>query len=387
MPVGNRPVALSLWSILLLGLLAGCSTNEPFEQPAPVPEVVESVEFKQIWSMSVGDGHDGQYLHLEPALLGTMLYAVSADGVIVSVDPEDGAIQWQQEIDQRIMAGIGGDADQLYLVTRDAQLQAYSKEQGGARWDVQLPNEVLAAPQSNGSIVVVQTIDGKVLAFDVETGAKRWQYDGVIPVLTIRATGKPLVGKELTLVSFANGQLFGLSSETGQPLWQYIVGEPKGRTELERLVDVTSQPLLLDTAALVTGYQGKLAAVDIRSGQEIWSRSTSSFHAPAIAYGNLFVSESNGDIIAVDGSTRKVLWTQDKLSWRQSTQPLVTGDYVLTGDFEGYLYALSVEDGALQGQLQFDGEGLRVPMQRWSDGVIVYGNGGRLALLKPEASD
>lgn len=387
MPFGAHSVWRFAAFLTLSAMIVGCSTNEPFEQPDPVPDVVESVEFDSIWTMTVGEGHDEQHLHLEPLIQGDVLFAASADGMFVSVNPENGAVNWRQELDQEIMAGVGGDLDQLYLVSRDAKLVAFGKEEGETRWEVRLPNEVLAAPQSNGSIVVVQTIDGKVLAFDIANGEKRWQYDGVVPVLTLRATAKPLVGNELTLVSFANGQLFALSSENGQPLWQYTVGESKGRTELERLVDVASQPLVLDTAVLVTGYQGKLAAVDLRNGEEIWSRRTSSLQTPAIAYGNIFLSESNGDVIALEGATRRVLWNQEKLSWRQPTQPLVQGDYLLVGDFEGYIHALSLLDGSLQGQLEFDDEGLRVPMQPWQDGFFVYSNGGRLSLLELRQRD
>lgn len=374
--------ALGLLGFALLAMVAGCSSNKPFEEPAPLPEVVNSVTLDEVWSTSVGDGYDDEYLHLQPLVTTNNLYVVSADGEFASIDPESGKRQWERDLDQRIMAGVGGDSQNLYLVSNNARLMAYSRRDGQAEWDVSLPNEVLAPPQSNGSIVVAQTIDGKVVAFDVQTGKKKWQYDGVVPALTLRATATPLVGGEIVLVSFANGQMFALSTATGQPVWQYTVGEPKGRTELERLVDVTSQPVIIDTAAIITGYQGKLAAVDLRNGQEIWSRPMSSFRSPAIANGNIFVAKSNGDVVAVDGNTRKVIWTQDKLAWRQLTQPLVANDYLLVGDFEGYLHVLSLDNGAFQGQLEFDGDGLRAPLQRWHDLIIVYGNGGNLAALK-----
>lgn len=373
---------LGLLGLALLVMMAGCSSNEPFEEPAPLPEVVDSVSLDEVWSTSVGDGFDDEYLHLQPLVTPDNLYAVSADGEFVSIDPESGKRQWERELDRRIMAGVGGDSENLYLVSNNAHLMAYSRVDGKPEWDVSLPNEVLSPPQSNGSIVVAQTIDGKVLAFDVKTGAKKWQYDGVVPALTIRATAAPLVGGEIVLASFASGKMLALSTDNGQPIWQYTVGEPEGRTELERLVDVTSEPVIIDTAAIVTGYQGKLAAVDLRNGQEIWSRPMSSFRSPAIARGNVFVAKSNGDVVAVDGSTRKVIWTQDKLAWRQLTQPLVAGDYLLVGDFEGYLHILSLENGTFQGQLEFDSDGLRVPLQHWKDRIIVYSNGGRLAALK-----
>ncbi|OEY67381.1 outer membrane protein assembly factor BamB [Marinobacter sp. X15-166B] len=369
---------------LLVWLLAGCSATDTFEQPAPVPEVVSTVLLKKVWATSVADGHDDRLLQLAPWVADDTIYAVSSRGVLFALNAADGTRKWREQLETRILSGVSGDQARLYLVSENARLMALSRDAGERLWEAALPNESIVAPQSNGSIVVAQTIDGKVLGFDAQTGEKRWQYDGVVPVLTLRAAAPPLVGRELTLASFANGRLLALSTETGQPLWQYRIGEPKGRTELERLVDVTSQPLILEGAALVTGYQGKLALVDLRGGREIWSRPSSSLHTPMIGQGHIFVSEANGDIVAYDGRSREKVWTQDKLAWRQTTQPLVVDDHLLVGDFEGFVHVLSLTDGSLQGQLKYDSDGLRVPMQPLHDGVLVYGNSGKLTLFKLE---
>ncbi len=387
MPLAKCRALVTACLLPAFAWLAGCSSNEPFEEPAPVPEVVTSVELDRIWAVTVGDGHDGKFLHLQPTLIDDKLYAVAAEGELVAVDPESGEFLWERELDRDIMAGVGGDLEQLYLVTEDAELLALGRSEGDQRWQANLPNEVLAPPQSNGGVVLVQTIDGKVLAFDTASGEKRWQYDGVVPVLTLRGTATPLVGTDIALVSFANGQLFALANDSGQPLWQYAVGEPKGRTELERLVDVTAQPVVVESAVLVVGYQGALAAVDLRNGQEIWRREMSSLRSPAIAYGNIFVAESNGTISAVAGATRRIVWANDQLAWRQPTQPVVLGDHLLVGDFEGYLHLLSLTDGSFTGQRRFDDEGLRVPMLRWRDRVLVYGNGGKLAAFELNERD
>lgn len=372
--------------LALLVVLSGCSTTDTFEQPAPVPDIEPTVEFKRVWTMSVGDGHDGEFLYLTPLNTGEVIYAASADGTLMAVAAEDGQVLWERELGERVFAGVGGDGDQLYLVTRNADLVALSRENGEERWRTGLPTEALAAPQSNGTLVVAQTTDGRVLAFDASTGEQRWQYESVVPVLSIRAAAPPLVGSDVVIASFSNGKLMALSTESGQPLWQYEVGEPQGRTELERLVDVAGQPLVLESALLVAGYQGKLALVDIRTGQEIWSKKASSLASPMVADGFIYLVSANGDITALRGTDRREQWRQERLSWRQLTQPTVSGDYLVVGDFEGYLHVLSREDGRLVGQLEFDDEGLRVPAQRLADGnLLVFGNGGRLVTftLKP----
>ncbi|MFN2359794.1 MAG: outer membrane protein assembly factor BamB [Marinobacter sp.] len=377
-----------LAGLLVLALLAGCSATDTFEQPAPVPEISETVELKTVWSMGVGDGHDDKFLYLAPLNAGDTIYAASAEGEVWAVDPENGEVVWYQDLDEDITAGVGGDQGNLYLVTRDAQLKALSRQDGTELWQQPLPNESLASPQSNGRLAVVQTIDGKVLAFNTSDGEKAWQYDSDVPVLSMRAAAAPLVGADLVLASLANGKLMAISTETGQPVWQYDVGQPQGRTELERLVDVAGEPLILESAAMVVGYQGKLALVDLQSGEEIWSRKASSLQSPMIGSGNIFIAGANGDITAYRGNDRRELWVQDKLSWRQPTQPVVFDDYLLVGDYEGYIHMLSLEDGSLQGQLEFDDDGLRVPFQRLQNGnLLVYGNSGKMSVLEIRERD
>nr|WP_144777112.1 outer membrane protein assembly factor BamB [Marinobacter maritimus] len=381
---GSRLVRAGVFSVLTAALgVSGCSTPDTFEQPVPVPEVDSTVEFEKVWSQSVGDGHDGDLLYLSPLDVGGTVYAVSADGELLAVDAETGKQQWERELNDRIFAGVGGDQAQLYLITREADLVALSREDGGELWRKELPTEALAAPQSNGALVVAQTTDGRVLAFDAATGDKLWQYDGVVPALSLRTAAAPLVGGDVVLASFSNGKLIALSADVGQPLWQYEVGQPQGRTELERLVDISGQPLVLDSAVMVSGYQGKLALVDIRTGQEIWSRKASSLHAPMIGEGNIYLSSANGNVVAYRGSDRRELWVQDALSWRQLTQPAVYENYLIIGDYEGYLHVLSGDDGSLVGQKHYDSDGLRVPLQRLANGnLMVYGNSGKLSVFK-----
>lgn len=384
----NSVLKRGVFALLLLAGLAGCSTTDTYEQPVPVPDIEATAEFEEIWSMSVGDGHDGDFLYLAPLNAGERIFAASADGELYSVDPENGKVIWENPLEDRVFSGLGGDADHLYLTTENADLVALSREDGSEIWRKSLPTEVLSAPQSNGSLVVVQTIDGQVLGFNAADGEKRWQYDGSVAVLSIRGAAAPLVGGDVVIASFANGNMIALSADTGQPLWQYEVGQPEGRTELERLVDVDGQPLVVETALLVVGYQGKLALVDIRTGQEIWSREASSLYSPMIGDGDIYLSSANGELVALRGSDRKELWVQDRLAWRQLTQPMVYEDYLVVGDYEGYLHAVDRKDGKLVAQLEFDDEGIRVPAQRLANGnLLVFGNSGKMAVFQVKPQD
>lgn len=387
MPFGHHPARHIFLVLAGIFILNGCSTTDTFEQPAPLPEIDSTVWLDEQWDTSVGDGHDDQFLFLQPTLSQGELFAVAAGGELVSVNPDNGDYNWEADLDEPIIAGVGADKKHLYLVSRDGKLLTLSRADGSQQWSAKLPSEVLAPPQSNGAIVVAQTIDGKALAFDTESGEKVWEYDGVIPVLSIRGNATPWVGRDLTLVAFSSGQLLALQSGTGQPAWQYTVGKPAGRTELERLVDVDGSPVVHDGVVYVTGYQGQVAAVDFRSGRELWSKNASSLQSPALDYNNIYISGSDGVITGYGLNNRKTLWEQDALKWRQTTALLPVKGYLLTGDFEGYIHVLSQLDGSLQGQREVDSDGLRVPMIYHDDLIFVYSNDGDLVAYRLRDDD
>lgn len=109
--VNGHTRLFSLAGMLTLAVLAGCSTSDTFEQPAPVPEISSSVGLEPVWSMGVGDGHDDNFLYLAPLNTGDRLYAASADGEVYAVGSENGEVFWFRDLDEEISAGVGGDQE------------------------------------------------------------------------------------------------------------------------------------------------------------------------------------------------------------------------------------------------------------------------------------
>ncbi|MFE8069626.1 outer membrane protein assembly factor BamB [Marinobacteraceae bacterium S3BR75-40.1] len=368
--------------VLFALAIVGCSTTEPVEEPAPLPDITETVTLEEAWDCSIGDGMDGQLLFLQPSVDEQALYAVDTWGELYAKNPQNGETLWERDLDERILAGVGRDAQQLYVANEDGEVIALSREDGSERWRAPLPSEVLAPPQSNGRQVVVQTIDGKVIGFAQSDGERLWQYDSIVPVLSFRGTGTPYVDSQTALIGLANGRLVALDVTEGSQLWQYEVGVPEGRTELERLVDVDANPVVEDGVVYIAGYQGKLAALELRSGQELWSREGSSLQSPSLGGGEIFLAKANGTLIGLDAYSHTEAWRVDALSWRRLTRPLPVADVVLVGDFEGYLHILSQQDGAFLGRVQVDDEGLRVPPVRVGNLIYVFGNSGELVAYK-----
>ena len=359
-------------------VLTGCSSTEPREQPAAVPEATGEAPVREIWSRRFAEGHDGKYLFMTPAVVEDQVFISTANGYVGAYDARIGRRDWWTRLDARLIAGVGADADQLYVVTRNGKLVALSQS-GERLWEAGLPNESLVPPQSNGRQVIVQTIDGELLAFDSDDGERRWQYDSNMPVLSFRGNATPYVDGSRVVTGFDNGRVVSLDVNTGRVEWQQALGTASGRTELERIVDVDASPVVRDRTVYMTGYQGKVAALTLRSGEERWSRSVSSLHSPAVGDGTLVVAAYDGSVIGYGLASRREVWRHDKLAWRRLTAPVSLGEHVLVGDFEGYLYAIRQDDGSIDGRALVDETGLRSSLVRYRDRVILFGNGGQIA--------
>jgi outer membrane protein assembly factor BamB len=81
------------------------------------------------------------------------------------------------------------------------------------------------------------------------------------------------------------------------------------------------------------------------------------------------------------------LWKQDKLTAREVTRPVIIGDYVVVGDYAGYLHLMSRFDGQFVGRVQvgehdFDNpavdSGILVPPLVYADHLIVITRDGSL---------
>ena len=83
------------WTIAALAVLTlGCSSNTVLEEPDPLPEIVEEVELEEVWSRSIGDGMDGNFLFLSPAIVGDKVYAVDVEGELYALEAQTGKQVW-----------------------------------------------------------------------------------------------------------------------------------------------------------------------------------------------------------------------------------------------------------------------------------------------------
>ena len=372
----SRYIAAGLAALLLVG----CSGSGKKELPPQKLEKFEAeVKLQRIWKRNIGVGQGKLFSNLQPALDGLTLYVADVKGRVLALDRDTGTVNWQVKLKEPLSGAVGVGGGRVMLGTLNGQVITLSEDDGSELWRAQVSSEVLAPPQTNGDVVVVQSQDDKLVALDIGTGEQRWIYESSLPVLTVRGTSSPVVSLHRVYAGLASGRVVALDATNGIPLWEQRVAQPKGRSELERMIDIDGRLVLDDQLLYAATYQGNVVALDSESGEIRWQRPASSHAGPALGYDGIYVSQANGAVEAVDKARARPLWTNEDLLRRRLSGPVAFSSYVAVADFEGYLHLLAQTDGRMAGRIRTDKKGVRVPPIVQGDTLYIYGNSGDLA--------
>lgn len=339
---------------LLLSLMAltACSTvSEWFKDdvyelpPAELTEFTQEFEPIVAWTANTG-GSDNDYSDLAPWIQGDAVITVDSDGKVNSYDAETGKRLWRVSLKVSVATGVGGGDGLILVGTKKGEVLALDELNGALLWKAKLTSEVLAPPKASEGVVVVSTSDGRMTGLSSTAGQVLWNFQRAVPLLSLRGASAPVLVDDTVIAGYASGKMVALSIHDGKVIWEKSVAIPRGRTELDRLVDIDADPVVVDNTVYVVAYHGRLAALSLDDGTILWSHDMSSRSGLDVAEGDaVYVSDDEGNVWALQDGSGDSLWRQTRLLRRQLTAPVIVGDNVIVGDLEGYVHWISRQDG------------------------------------------
>jgi outer membrane protein assembly factor BamB len=356
---------------LLFGL-AGCESNEIKEEfrIAEIKPINSTKEVELVWRETAGSGVDNYFSNLTPAAIGDVIFVANRDGEVVALEKDSGDEVWSTDVrvapptlwdaltfttvkPEKLSGGITAAYNNLYIGTENGDVLALSQETGEVLWRTEVKGEVVAAPSAGEGWIAVTTAAGYVAALHPDTGEIRWQIATDVPALSLRGTSSPTIAGGGVLVGTATGKLSVIVLERGIPAWEQAIGTTQGSTELEKLIDADSKPIINGSTIFSIAYNGNLAALDMMSGRVLWKREYSSYRNLAMDAGVLYLTDAKGNVIAVDSASGIEKWTSSELYNRRLTQPVVYKDTIVVGDYEGYFHFLDKESGQIVSRFKF----------------------------------
>jgi outer membrane protein assembly factor BamB len=373
------PVALA---VLLIA--AGCSKDKDVEPPAVLVKFPATLPVKKLWSEGVGGGKKQIVLRLGlgPAADNGLIFAASHKGEVLAASLDTGRHVWVKKLKMPISAGPAAAAGMVVLGTSKGVVVALDGATGRELWRSHVNSELLSAPAIGEKVVVMRSVDGRLHGFDARSGKALWSVEQQVPRLSLRGTATPIIAKEVAISGFDNGKVMAVSLNTGDTVWDTALASPHGRTELDRLVDIDSAVRTVGDNVFATGFQGRTAMLALDSGQIWWAHDMSSYRGLVADADNLYVTQSDGIVVALRQRDGSELWRNQKLKLRRLSAPVLTSTAVVVADFQGYVHWLDKSTGELVARERVAKERVTNAPVAVDDTVIVLTDGGKMAAYR-----
>ena len=367
--------------------LAGCSTFKGWfdggdsekakakraAEPAELVDFSPSASPAKLWSASAGKGEERLGIRQAPVIADGRVYAAAVDGGVRAFDLQTGASVWHHDTDSRLTGGPGAGDGLVVAGGLKGEVIALDAASGAERWQAKVVSEVIAPPVIGQGLVLVRSNDGRVTAFDAGSGERRWFWNHELPTLTVRGNDAPVLGPGFVFVGNDDGTLVALSLADGRPLWDVPVGQPDGRTELDRMADVDGTPVIDGTVLYASSYKQATVAIDAPSGRPIWASDHGGSGRLGLAGDKVVAADRNGSVWGIDRSSGSAAWEQAGLARRDLGGVAVQGDFAVVGDFDGYVHWLRLDNGDFAARERAGGAAIKAPPVV-ADGVVVVQN-------------
>lgn len=365
------------WALIAI-LVAACDKEKDVLPPAELVKFDATIRTDQVWATDIGGGDDDVLrLGLQPVLADGRVFVAGHGGDLKALELGSGRELWRAETELTLSGGPAVGSGLVVTGTSEGDVVALDAATGAEIWRARTGGEVLAAPVVTTEVVVVRTVDGRLRGLRRDNGKEIWTYEQQVPRLTLRGNGAPVVVGDMIVAGFDNGRVIALALASGELLWNTTVAPSKGKTEIERLVDIDSPVRVVGQDVFVVGYQGRIAMLALDSGQIWWSRELSSYRGLAVDDDSLYVTTADSAVVALRRRDGTEIWRQEQFLRRSLTGPALSGGTLVVGDFDGYLHWLDPATGKLLARAK-SGSG------RISNAPV---SAGELLLIQTDAGD
>lgn len=315
--------------------------------PASLIPFSPELDVKQLWEVNAGKGTKGSYLEMFPTVYGDSVYTADLKGDVMAFNRATGEKRWTTHLDTDLISGPAVGENIVAVTNKEAQIIVLDSHTGEKRWKRTVSNEVLAVPTIAEDKVFVKTVDGKLYAFNQADGKRAWIYDHGTTTLVMRAGSSPQVFFGFVLAGFSDGKLVGLRADTGQVLWEKTMAIPDGVSDVERITDIDTNPIVMDGTAYVAAYQQNISALSLQTGEILWQKKDlSTLNNMAANQTTLYIVDSESTVWALERDSGTVLWQQKAFHNRHLTASAIVDDKALVlGDLQGFVQWLSLTTG------------------------------------------
>ena len=340
------------------------------------------------------DGHDIAYrvgfvaanagykqIKAPPIVADGKVFGLGPDLKISAADMKSGTRIWQNsvatlvketnfgwsrfwgsdQVDADLRDGFGGGLaygrGRVIATTGFGEVMALNGDTGEILWRVQNSVPFSNAPTVRGGQIFVASQDSRLQAFNIETGERIWEYLAINEEATIIGATSVAANEQIVVAGFNSGEVVALSPINGNVLWtDSLTSRGTQVTPLSKLNAIVGRPVIDRDRVIVTSHGGRTAAIDIRSGERIWTTDVGSIETPWVMGDYLLVMSLEGELVLLSREHGRVRWLTQLPSFRNEKDrdgrirwagPLLAGGQVILAASDGRLVSINPITGEI----------------------------------------
>ncbi len=377
-------LSATIMSISACSQVLGNKTSKPIPL-TPLKVVKAKIKASTAWQVKTGSAMGENQIH--PYIDKEAVFVAGANAAS-AWNKKTGKLLWKVNIGESISAGVNGNNNhsgktkQIFIGTSNGNAISLDSTTGKIQWIEHLSSEILSVSPSEKGRVVFRTIDGKLHGLSSTTGELIWQRTQKTPALTLKGASVPVIVGSVVISGFDNGKVAAYQLQTGQPFWEVTLALPRGRTELERIIDVDGKINPIGNALFATSMHGNINGINMEKGEAAWSKRFSSSTGVTADLQGLYSSDNKGNIWKLNPQTGDPMWKMDDLERYEPTLPiLVNSGLLIVADKKGNLHWINSTTGKFVARIKGDPAGYSVEPEVDGKAVFSIGKSGILSKL------
>ncbi len=368
------------------------------------------------WQQQAGKGSDtDSRLTAAPIVADGRVYVLDAEVHLYVFDARSGAPLWDKALAPYAentfvnsasfgllgkntsidpSKGFGGgaafDAGKLFVTTGFGTVFALDARSGKQIWKNDLGVPIVNAPVANGGRVFVSSQDNHFYALAEVDGRKLWDHQGIAETAGILESTSAAVAGDYVIAPYTSGELYALGVENGRPAWNEMLTRSGTETALSELDDIAGRPVVDREMVFAISHSGVMAAININTGERVWSRDVGGIQTPWAAGDFVYVLTLQNQLLCLQRKDGKVKWIHQLPRWEDEenkedpivwTGPVLVSDRLIVVSSNGRAYSISPYTGALTGKTEIP-DGAYIPPVIANDTLYLLTNTAQLVALR-----
>ena len=368
---------------------------------------------REIWEQDAGKASDtDSRLTAAPVVADGRIFVLDSQAHVFAFDAGSGNPLWDKSIAPRgkddswifglfgdngkvdetkgAGGGVAYDDGKLFVSSGFGAVVALDARTGKKLWSQDLGVPIVNAPSANGGRVFVSTQDNHFFALAQADGRRLWDHQGITESAGILEGTSAAVAGEYVMAPYSSGEIYALRVENGRAAWNDMLTHSGVATALSELDDIAGRPVVDRDIVFAISHSGIMAAININTGERLWSRDIGSVQTPWTAGDYIYVLDNQNHVICLTRKEGKVRWIHQLPEWEDPDNksgpiiwagPVLVSEKLIVTSSDGYAEAISPYTGRMMGRVEIP-TGTTIAPVVANDTLYLFTNDADLVALR-----